>query len=261
MFNLIKADIYRILRGKALWVTFGLLLTHSVFVGITGAIGTVGISTEETFEIAEMVAEVTSGSSIQLGNMSTGDLLFYFILPIIVMVVSVDFSNGAIRNVLSRGVSRVEYYLSKLLLAMLLSSFLMLLFLTMPMIVGTVFHGFGNVFETYSYFRIVLTQLPVYYAVVSIGTFIALTLKKTAVLNAVYIPMFIVAQIILSIIMYNSNSFDFLANYELGLLLSKYVGVEVITNSNILSTFIYTICVIIGTTGLGIFLFNKSEIK
>ena len=257
MLNLIRADLYRILRSKALWITFSVLVVFVVASGMTGVIGTIGMYNSAL----EDLNTLKSGSMLQLGQMAAGDDLFYFFLPILVVVVTTDFTNGTVKNTLGKGCSRVTYYCSKLILSMVVCSVFVVMFNTFPLLVGTLLYGLGDYFETYNYFRILATQIPLYLAVVSLGCFIALTVKKTASLNAIYIPMFIVAQIVITILVNLNSKFIALMDFELSMGVRKYALVETITNNDILAKWGLGIIVIVITTVLGIILFRRSEIK
>lgn len=260
MLNLIKAELYRIFRSKALWITLIVLIAFLTINGLTGAVGTMGTFNEDVDAMRETTNGL-KGSLVQLYQMATGDNLFYFFLPILVAVIATDFTNGTVRNVLARGSSRTKYYLSKLILSILLCSIFIIIYETYPLAIGTIRYGLGDYFNIFNYWRILLTQIPIYLAVVSLGTFIALTVKKTATLNAIYIPIFVVTQLIIATLIGFNDKFKWLIDYELSLGIRKYVFTETITNNNIISAFTLGISVIIITTVLGIILFRKSEIK
>ncbi|MDR0978938.1 MAG: ABC transporter permease subunit, partial [Lachnospiraceae bacterium] len=174
MLNLMKADVYRVFKGKAFWITLLVLLVFLVMNALTGTIGTMGMNNESLSNLMKTEPDL-NGSLTQLYQMATADNLFYFFLPIIVAVITTDFVSGTARNVLAQGVSRTKYYLSKLLLVGLLSSTFIIIYETLPFAIATIKFGVGNYFDTFNFWRILLTQIPIYLAVISIGTLIALT--------------------------------------------------------------------------------------
>ena len=257
MLNIMKADLYRCVRGKAFWITLVVLVLFLVVMGISATVGTMGLANAAI----EDMPSIKAGSWIQLSQMATADNLFYFFLPIFAAVISTDFTHGTVKNVLSKGCSRTTYYLAKLFLSLIVCCVLIVVYETVPFLVGTALYGVGDYFKTYNPGTILLTQIPIYFAVVSLGCFIALSVKKTAVLNSVYISMFIVTQILIITLVNFFSFFGKLAEFELGMAIRKFVFVENITTLDILSNSILAIIVILVTTIAGIILFRKSEIK
>jgi ABC-type transport system involved in multi-copper enzyme maturation permease subunit len=260
MFNLIKADLYRIVKGKAIWITFFLLLIFLIVSALAGSVGTAGIY-NETLDTVMSENTKLSGSLVQLYQMATGDNLFYFFLPIMVIVITSDFNNRTAGNVLARGISRTKFYLTKLLLVTFLSLIFVAVYVTVPLIVGTLRYGMGTAFETFDYFKILCTQLPIYLAIIALGTFIGFTFKKTATLNAIYIPIFIVSQLAITILVQFNTRFKFLFDYELAIFIRKNAFNSNITSTDIMHSVILGISVIIVVSTIGISLFKKSEIK
>lgn len=260
MLNLIKADIYRIFSSKTVYVTFICLMIFTALGALEGGVGTVGTFNESLDVLMQQELEL-SGSLVQLYQMATADNLFYFFLPILVVLISVDFSNGSVKNILARGSSRTKYYIEKLILTTLICSFFVFVYEVFPLVIGTARFGIGDWFEKFNYWKILMTQVPIYWAFMSLGVCIALTVKKTSRLNAIYISMSIVMQLLISVLISFNQRFEKLFDFELSILIRKYAFVENITSENIIFSWMVSICVIIVTTVVGIILFKKTDIK
>jgi len=256
MLNLIKADLYRITKGKTLWITLGIVVLYTVILGVTGSSGSIGVG-ERPAEIEIML----SGSALQRAAMMNGDILFYSFLPIIIIVSASDFTTSTVKNVLSTGISRTKYYFSKFILALVLSSILILIYVTIPSIAGTLRYGYGNALSLSQYLDILSIQLPIYIAVISIGIFISISCRKTAHLNAIYISGFIAFPLILMILESINSKLHFLSKYDLVSKLRISAISEIVSKNDILSAITFSLCVIIVTTVSGITLFRRSEIK
>lgn len=64
MLNLIKADMYRTIRSKAFWITFIVLISYLILVGLTGSVGTIGVAT--SVNEREYLSLLDSGTGMQL---------------------------------------------------------------------------------------------------------------------------------------------------------------------------------------------------
>jgi len=166
MLNLIRADFYRIFRGKAFWITLIVLITILVISSFIGAFNT-GMMNATAEELRYLTDDL-SGSFNQLYQMAYADSFFYFFLPILVIFITADFSGGTVKNILARGGSRTKYYLSKLTVSAIFCSIIVFIYATLPFILGTIIHGSGDYFNTFDYGRILLTQVPIFLAVTSI---------------------------------------------------------------------------------------------
>ena len=130
MINLMKADIYRIFRGKGLYITIGFMLLLW-FLQSFGMMESIGISSE-SMESPDVIVSKLTGSAVPLIMMRANDNLLYILLPIIIFIASVDFSSGTVKNILINGISRTKYYFSKLILAMLFCSIMLFSCIVIP---------------------------------------------------------------------------------------------------------------------------------
>jgi len=259
MINLIRAEFYRILRSRSFWVTFMVFLALIAAIGLSGLAGSIGVATSETIATAESI--VKSGSSFQLASLQSGDTLLYFFLALITSIIAYDFTGQTAKNVLLRGTSRTSYYLSKLIVVSIICLAYVLVYSTLPFIIGTLMYGAGVEFETYDYGRIILAQLPIYLAIISLGVLLAMTVKRTGPIVAIYMASFMVPSLIITFLTQVDERFVKLFDYLLDIALRKVAFLTPITNDHLLFSYALGICAIIGTTALGIYLFQKSEIK
>jgi ABC-2 type transport system permease protein len=197
MLNLIRADVYRLVHGKMLWVTTGGLALF-YFLGGTGKFTPTFRTTVGSNRI-EQAGIILSGSQAPFAFMASPVFLIYFFLPLIVMVAGADFSSGAVKNTLAKGVSRFQFYLSKLLLAYIIAIVFDLLQVGLPLLSGTIILGFGRSLDA-GYLEglaeAFLLQLPLFLGVVSVGVFLIFLARNTIVASLAYLGLFTAAQFV-----------------------------------------------------------------
>ena len=136
MMNIIRADLYAILRGKALYITLGLLLAiHFLIFGLLARVETM------TGEIAE--PHMFSGVSSVTVLHSQFNILPFFMLSLLLVVAAPIFDNGTIKNDLAWGINRTKLCFSKLTLAICLCIALVMFYFATGMAVATLLNGIG----------------------------------------------------------------------------------------------------------------------
>jgi len=274
MLNIIRADFYRIIRGKALYITFGVLIAFIVIQAIAGT-GTVGVNTDPVLDVseAEMVAnaldeaaEITRADGITAPFVmagATGNLV-YFLLPLIICLAGVDFSSGTVKNVLSRGVSRTKYYFAKLIPILFFAVIIQVLNLVLPIIVATVRHGFGGDFTTdwlISVLKVYGIQTLLMLAIACAGVFIVFLTQKTASINALFLAFLLVPTMIFYILGMISTKLQNLVNYDLVTNLNLMAGFSELPSGDIIRAFLLGAFYIIVGTVAGLAIFRKSDLK
>lgn len=262
MLKMIRADIYRLIHGKTLWVTTGLLTLFYILEG-SGKFATklnANIGTNHY----EQVSKILSGAQAPFSAMASPEFLIYFFLPLLIVIACTDFSSDAIKNTLAKGVSRVQFYFSKLMLAYVIGIVFALLQVALPLISGTVTLGFGQPL-TAGYFvtlaEVFLLQLPLYLGVISVGIFLIFLTRRTAIVNVIYLVLFMVGQLIITILTLFSNKFIELLRYELVYCLKQAISLPNLAAQDIVRIVLVGFGYMIIMSSLGIYVFQKSDIK
>ena len=281
MINMIKADFYRIIRNKALYIAVFLLvfmLGISIYMVEPGMLGNAQVSLNQ-----EVTEEITFNgvTSEEYGDMSMSDFrkaivhsdgyeldreiiannmnLYYIFIIIVAIVISADFSSKGVKNTLSSAISRRKYFMSKILFVNLLC--LVLFFL------NTYLAHFGNIIfnskeisaSLGTITRTTLLQLPPMLASVSILTGFAFILRKNSLFNTVTIPLILVFQIILSTSAMLLKIPEKFLNYELQ---SMFVTLaHNPSNQYISNSCLVCAVIVILFNVIGYMCFKKSEIK
>lgn len=265
MLNIIKADLYRIFRGKTLYITFIaflFLMSLQVVFPESGSF-TIGVSNDGIPGLDALPKRSTCGLQAPIVLMSYADQIIYFMLSIIYIISATDFSYGAIKNSLCSGVSRVKFYLSKLVLTIILSFVMYITGILIVSILSTIFNGLGGTLtgEYISYIlKAASSQFLLLTAAVCIGTAIIFITKKGSALTSIYLTFFLGISFIIFMLA-ELGSLDFLVKYDF---LSNLKMLSVINNMETVDIiralsigFGFTII----STFFGILSFKKSEIK
>lgn len=276
MINIIKSDLYRIVRGIALYVCLYIIIMMALASTITLTVGNVGINTNSNGEIdkeyIEKLENVTSLSDYREIMMESGPFeldkslvgnnatLYYLFVVIIVILISADFSNGTVKNSLSSAISRKKYYLAKMFLAFIICTFLILLNNYFTYFLNLMINGSNFSSSLLEITKITLYQLPLMYGMISLLVGLSFLCKKTALFNSVSIPFIMVFQLICMFII---NIFrlkgDLFYNYEFQYAMGKLVDSP--ATSYIIKCAALGIVYIIIFNIIGYISFKKSEIK
>lgn len=290
MFNIIKADLYRIFRGKGVYITLILFIALLALQVATNTVGTVGMYVKEENEIDQreerdetefvnkdeleekpevalnsaLDAQTFTGSIAAFKTMESTDSLLYFMLAFIIFIGATDFSTGCAKNVLSSGVSKSKYYISKLILAIAFLILISLINVIVPIIIGTIVHGFEGTFDITFIIKVLKVFLPQLYlctAAVCVGMFFVFVTKRTAIVNGLFIAFNIVPKLVIFLLSYLNLKFLKLLDYEIVTNIRMFSNVEMLSSSAITKgLLVATVYILISTIG-GFIIFKRSEIK
>lgn len=280
MINMIKADLYRVFRGKGIYLAILLaviMASSSIYVMQPGYIGLTssdtisgdsmvddetGLELSATNSISKTrkILKETSGYPLDSAIIGTNVNLYYMFIIIVVGVLVTDLSHSTAKNTLSSAISKKKYYLSKLFTCCLLCIGLVLLNNYGTYIFNRLINGakFSSGIEKIT--KYTLVQLPIMCGIISLLVCMAFLLRKTAAFNAVSIPFVMAAQIV---IMGVSALFSIKSNhimeYEYQFMLSNLVTDTSL--SYIMKSITLAIIYIVVFNILGYNVFRKSEIK
>ena len=280
MINMIKADLYRVFRGKGIYLAILLaviMASSSIYVMQPGYIGLTssdtisgdsmvddetGLELSATNSISKTrkILKETSGYPLDSAIIGTNVNLYYMFIIIVVGVLVTDLSHSTAKNTLSSAISKKKYYLSKLFTCCLLCIGLVLLNNYGTYIFNRLINGakFSSGIEKIT--KYTLVQLPIMCGIISLLVCMAFLLRKTAAFNAVSIPFVMAAQIVImgvsALFIIKSNH---IMEYEYQFMLSNLVTDT--SFSYIMKSITLAIIYIVVFNILGYNVFRKSEIK
>ena len=280
MLNIIRADLYRILRGKGFYITLILLIAFiALNTGAQGGVQLFTVSYTGENEANTITTAVNENVKIEKGiapavptftgteSMSNTDLYLYFLLPFIVFIAAADFSTYTAKNVLSNGMPRVKYYFSKLILSGIFCLCILILNILIPIIITAIITSIIpnlNVNVDVNFVNLIkpfFAQLFLCISVMCVGIFFIFTTKKTAAVNGAYIAFCFLPLMIMFILYQINNKLQFLFNYDVISNIRMFAEINTAASGDIIRAFaigaFYMLASIIG----GILIFRKSEIK
>ena len=277
MLNIIKADLFRILKGKGIYIIIILLFLLSLMSAYTVSPLNVGLNvsgdTTENYGLSdewlEKLYSVKSMSEtrdilinhghyeVDVANVVHNNHMYYFFIAVVVFVLCCDFSNGTIKNTVSTNISKKKYYFSKLLLAIGLGTIITFLNVYFAYFSNLFMNGNNFVSSLSNITLLTIRQLPLLYAIISVLITIAVIVRKTSIYNGISIPLLMLFQLILGF-MNTFNLPKWIYNYEFETALGKLCLNP--TNTYIMQTLSLWTIVFIITTIIGYSYFKKREI-
>lgn len=276
MFNLMRADIYRILRGKGMYICLLLItlsLCFSAFLRSPGHLGlnmdisTSGTNLEEmesikSFDDAMDVIRDSEEHPVDADIMSVGGNLYFFFIFAVFVVFCTDLSSHTAKNIISTGISRTTYYTSKLCLSLVIGTFFILFHSYGGYIINLLFNGSGYSSSILDITVIMIRQLPVFYGMISVLVMLSAIIQKTARFTAVTILLLMGVQLIVMALsaIFKFNAADVL-QYEFEGMLRSLAVVGPIATGKLITTTAAGIIMLIISTVVGQSYFKKCTIK
>ena len=288
MLNIMKADFYRIVRSKGIYIGVALMLgmlalyiyTEPSVIGLQDPSSGIGLqlsvnvgdgqNSEEEQIDDEQLESLSIKDLRELGLKTKGyyldrdllatnmDLYWVFIFVASIAVAS-DFSGSCVKNTLSSAISRKRYFMSKWIFVML-GCVILFLFNNFAGYFGNLlFNGSGLASDFGSIVRITLLQLPPILALAGILTGFAFLFKRKAAFHAVVIPFIIVWQTLLEFLKFVLKLPEEVMSYELqGMITQLTLEPSV---SYILKSYAVCAGIIVLFGAAGWLSFRKAEIK
>lgn len=283
MFNMIKADSYRITKSIAFYIAAAIifaLAAVSIYLVSPGTIGQANIGDISTAQYSQETP-LDDISFEEMQDLTPKDMrkimletenyeldreilamnmnLYYCFIFIAALIITVDFSSGSAKNTLSSAISRNKYFISKTAIVFGICIFLFFLN-TYVVYFGNMIFNSGKVSsDLWTITKVSLLQLPPMLALVSILTGIAFAVRKTAVYNMITIPLVMVFQLILGVLIKIFDLKSKIADFELQIMIGKLSADP--SDKYIIQSCIVCTVIIIAFLSLGYASFRKSEIK
>jgi len=267
MFNLMKAELQRILRGKGVWITLVIFLgmttmnTMVLYANIEGQqMGGMTITVGEMQDRTLPADVEIIGGNVPKMMMGNAELVLVFSLPFVIFIAAADFSSSTVKNVLASGASRLKYYMSKLALCWVFALSLYIVHLAIPTMVITFANGFGTGFA-YGTFGAFGGQVLFVLAITALGVFLTFTSKKSSVVIGAYLALMFLPPVIIALLMQINERLLDLIRYDL---VHNFVGFANYTahsNTDIIRAISIGFVVLIASIIGGLALFRKAEIK
>lgn len=277
MMNMVKADLYRILKGKAIYITILVIILLSAVSIIGLSAGHIGLSVSSNVDLsdsefteklmkAKTLKEVRnvmkSGGAFPLDKDEIGQNinLYYLFIVIVVITLCTDFSNKSIKNTLSSAITREKYYFSKALFIFGICTILVLFHNYVFYFANLLINGKDFASSILEVTKLTMIQMPLIYGIISLLICFAFLFKKISTFNTVAIPFVMAFQLL---VMGITNLFkikaDWFYNYEIQFALTKLANNP--TNEYIMKCVLLGLIYIVVFNLIGYYAFKKTEIK
>lgn len=260
MLNTIRADFYRLFRSKSFYITQ--LISLLIVVGsiLAQKIGTVMEVTKNDSSAAPSALgqEDLVWTGVQsLQNLSImSALVVYFCIALFVITIGYDLSRGMLKNMLTSGISRERFFVSKYIVFLLVTGFQFILYYGSAFVTGTLLHGVGDF--SLDFLKDFLTGVGLQFlflqAIFAIGICILYFTFTTvwAVLSIIVIPLVITIVSVLSSAFNWVTYFDFSTQMRQAMLEQPFDNI-----TKLMSAALGTIIVLIG---IAFYNFKKKEL-
>lgn len=245
MKDLFRSDIYSLVRSKPLGVLFGV----SIFMSLISF-----FAWHDTADGVNIIVALQRDAAA---------LPFYLFFPAAAIVSSPIFRFGTAKNDIVYGVSRLNLYLTKLILSVVIGLISSTLYYVPAVIVASVINGFGLAYQGFwlNIFMSIGAQFLIYTAFICFAVFLMFALWHTAIAAVAYYIFVFAMAFLVPIIPVTEANIRVLRAIEL------YTGIDMMGHIGFLrfgeifdimvGTFLYIVC----STVLGIYLFYRAEIK
>lgn len=259
MLNLLTAERIKIFRSKKLWIVLAILALLPIY-----QVANSKMAVHYGTELVQVIDTVINGATGILMIDKNGLTILLVMSAFISFFIGEEFQNGTIRNALSLGRSRTHYYLSKLIIAALVSLVAVIMMTAVGMIGYSIVFGFGEVAEINHYLSFAIKSFSTLYllilANVSIYVMISFLTKNSGV-SLIWSFLYTMAtgfgpgifqqtEHFKHVTYWFTESFLFYSNFANPVDIAKYpqmILVSVIT--------------IVLSSALGILLFKRTDIK
>ena len=279
MLNIIKSDLYRVFRGKAIYIAIIFILFLAAVSCFSMSPGHIGITssseeqqlvedeeilnkvyeTDSILEIRELMKEY-GAYPLDKEQLGANANLYYFFIVVVVIVLVTDLSNSIAKNTLSSAISRKKYYMSKLITCIGLGTFLVLINNYGSYIINLIMNGQEFSAGLLEITKLTILQLPILYGIISMLVCIGFCFRKTGTFNSITIPLIMVIQLVImgvaTLFHFDANN---ILNYEFQYIIGNLVSNP--SNTYILKTLVLAVFYIIIFNVIGYRVFRKTEIK
>ncbi len=263
MWNLMRADLFRVVRGKCLYVTLAIFLILVSMPPLFGSGASVEIGFDD--ETSQVLSnDKMTGAQAPWAFFGDAPNLIFYLLSIIFTVVAVDFTSGAVKNSLAGGISRTKIYFSKLFVLLGLAFGFFVVGLLLTVLLASVFNGFGGSLTRgflLSVLRPAGAQILLLSSAMCIGLCLAFITQKGSSFIGCYLGFFMGESLLLTLLHTYFERFDGIIKYDFILNIRALADVDSLAKSDVLRALSMGLSYIVLSTGLGLRSFVKSEIK
>jgi ABC-2 type transport system permease protein len=257
--NLLTAEKIKLFRSKKLWIVLGILSLLPIYQAANSR-----LAVHYGTQLVQSVDTVINGATGILIMEKNALTILLVISAFISFFIGEEFQHGTIRNALSLGRSRTHYYLSKLVIASLLSFFGVIVMTGIGMVSFTFVFGFGEVAGITDYISFAFKSFSTLYLLIlaNVSIYVMISfLSKTSAISLIWsflytigtgfgAGIFLQTQHFKQVTFWFTESFLFYSDFAKSSDIAKYPEMVLVS-----------IITILLSTTVGILLFKRTDIK
>jgi ABC-2 type transport system permease protein len=266
MLNILKSDFYKLKKSRAFWicailsVLFAAFFVTSIQTGKSIAQKNPDLRNHKIVEMAEAAEGITGASSLALVLPMGFNIILVGVF--VAIFVSSEFTNGTIKNTLSRGAERAKVFFSKFIVCGTASLIMLIAFIFSMLTAGSFAWGFdptGTV-TFVSILGLISLQMIIILAYTALFTFISMTMRSNGGAMATnIICVLMVSMLLIGVSILFGGKID-LSEYWLEWALSK-LAVLSPSSGDIVQGMLIAFGWIIASLIAGVTLFKKQDVK
>lgn len=259
MLNLLIAERIKLFRSKKLWIVLSLLSLLPIY-----QVANSRMSVHYGAKPIQAIETVINGATGILMMEKNGLTILLVVSAFISFFIGEEFQNGTIRNALSLGRSRTHYYLSKLLIAALLSFVGVFVMTALGMISFSIVFGFGEVAEINHYLSYAIKTFSTLYLLIlaNVSTYMMISfLTKNSGISLIWSFLYTMATGFGPGIFQQTEHFKHVTYWftESFLFYSDFANLTDIAKYP--EMILVSLITIVLTSALGILIFKRTDIK
>jgi ABC-2 type transport system permease protein len=259
MLNLLTAEKIKLIRSRKLMIVFSILILLPIYQAVNTK-----VSVHYGKELVQVIDTVINGATGILMIDKNGLTILLVVSAFISFFIGEEFQNGTIRNALSLGRSRMHYYLSKVVIAALVSLVGVIIMTAIGMISFSIVFGFGEIAGIGDYFSYALKAFSTLYllilANVSIYVMISFITKNSS-LSLIWSFLYTIATGFLPGIFQQTEHFKQVTNWFTETFLFYANFASPVGISQFPEMVLVSLITIVLSSALGIFMFQRTDIK
>jgi ABC-2 type transport system permease protein len=214
MINLLRAEIYKLLKSKAFYICCLICIAGTLIVGFTYDF----LQKNMTPEMLEQIYDTsnsgfnasvpsnlfpdTMDGQFMLSQAFAGNTLQLILAVFVSLFVASEFTTGTIKNMVAKGFSRWKIYFAKLLTVWIASLIMMFVAALSAVLIGTILWGFGDIADglgknIFTFFGL---QILLCFALTAVFITIAIAVRSNGGSIAINICMIAFAALVTSLL-------------------------------------------------------------
>ncbi|MBD8069582.1 ABC transporter permease [Bacillus sp. PS06] len=259
MLNLLTAERIKLMRSKKLWIVLAILAILPIYQVLNSK-----LTVYYGGELEQVIDTVINGASGVLMIKKNGLTILLVISAFISFFIGEEFQHGTIRNALSLGRSRTHYYLSKLVVASILTLVGVLIMTGLGIIGYSIVFGFGEVAEINNYLGYAIKSFCTLYLLIlaNVSVFVMISfLTKSSSISLIWSFLYTMVTGFAPGIFQQTEHFKFVTYWFTESFLFYFDFARLETVSRYPEMALVSLVTIVLSSAVGILLFKRTDIK